>query len=40
MERVYVVTHPEASHHVTGIVGGWHDSRLTEGRRPRAANGG
>lgn len=29
MERVYVVTHPEASHHVDGLVGGWYDSHLT-----------
>jgi probable phosphoglycerate mutase len=26
---VYVVTHPEATHHVEGVVGGWHDSQLT-----------
>lgn len=30
MRSVYVVTHPEAGHHVDGIVGGWHDSELTE----------
>lgn len=30
MRRLYVVTHPEASHHVDGLVGGWFDSRLTE----------
>ncbi len=29
MRTVYVVTHPEASHHVEHIVGGWHDSELT-----------
>ncbi len=29
MKRVYVVTHPEASHHVDGLVGGWYDSQLT-----------
>lgn len=29
MERVYVVTHPEATHHVEGRVGGWFDSELT-----------
>lgn len=29
MERIYVVTHPEASHHVEGLVGGWYDSHLT-----------
>lgn len=34
MRRLYVVTHPEATHHVDGLVGGWFDSRLTErGRR-------
>lgn len=26
---VFVVTHPEATHHVEGLVGGWHDSDLT-----------
>jgi probable phosphoglycerate mutase len=26
---LYVVTHPEARHHVEGRVGGWHDSQLT-----------
>jgi 2,3-bisphosphoglycerate-dependent phosphoglycerate mutase len=29
LRTVYVVTHPEATHHVDGAVGGWHDSRLT-----------
>ncbi|MCD9195197.1 histidine phosphatase family protein [Streptomyces albireticuli] len=29
MRSIHVVTHPEASHHVEGVVGGWHDSRLT-----------
>ncbi len=29
MRTLYVVTHPEATHHVEGIVGGWHDSELT-----------
>ncbi|MED5814647.1 histidine phosphatase family protein [Mycolicibacterium sp. 050232] len=28
---IYVVTHPEATHHVDGLVGGWHDSDLTRG---------
>ncbi|WP_454294817.1 histidine phosphatase family protein [Salana multivorans] len=36
MERVYVVTHPEASHHVDGLVGGWFDSHLTEAGLERA----
>ncbi|MEW2484352.1 histidine phosphatase family protein [Mycobacterium sp. NPDC049093] len=26
---LYVVTHPEATHHVDGLVGGWYDSDLT-----------
>lgn len=29
LRTVYVVTHPQATHHVDGLVGGWHDSRLT-----------
>ncbi|KUJ65562.1 phosphoglycerate kinase [Streptomyces albus subsp. albus] len=29
MRTLHVVTHPEATHHVEGVVGGWHDSRLT-----------
>lgn len=29
MRTLYVVTHPQATHHVDGIVGGWHDSVLT-----------
>lgn len=29
MRTLYVVTHPEATHHVEKVVGGWHDSRLT-----------
>ncbi|CAL9492232.1 histidine phosphatase family protein [Streptomyces sp. enrichment culture] len=29
MRTLYVVTHPEAAHHIEGVVGGWHDSRLT-----------
>ncbi|MFV8247192.1 histidine phosphatase family protein [Mycolicibacterium peregrinum] len=27
--KLYVVTHPEAGHHVEGLVGGWYDSDLT-----------
>ncbi|HIY66165.1 MAG TPA: histidine phosphatase family protein [Candidatus Agrococcus pullicola] len=30
MQQVYVVTHPEATHHVDRLVGGWYDSNLTE----------
>ncbi|MET9214517.1 MULTISPECIES: histidine phosphatase family protein [unclassified Nocardia] len=29
MRTVYVVTHPEATHHVDRLVGGWYDSALT-----------
>ncbi|MEV6682797.1 histidine phosphatase family protein [Streptomyces erythrochromogenes] len=29
MRTLHVVTHPEATHHVEGVVGGWHDSQLT-----------
>ncbi|SEH01068.1 probable phosphoglycerate mutase [Nonomuraea solani] len=29
MRTLYAVTHPEATHHVERVVGGWHDSRLT-----------
>ncbi|TKJ31396.1 histidine phosphatase family protein [Blastococcus sp. CCUG 61487] len=38
MRRIVVVTHPEATHHVAGLVGGWFDSELTDrGRRQAAA---
>jgi probable phosphoglycerate mutase len=30
MKEVFVVTHPEATHHVEDRVGGWFDSKLTE----------
>lgn len=30
MKQLYVVTHPEAVHHIEGRVGGWYDSALTE----------
>ncbi|TDD13017.1 histidine phosphatase family protein [Nonomuraea diastatica] len=29
MRTIYVVTHPEATHHIERVVGGWHDSQLT-----------
>jgi probable phosphoglycerate mutase len=29
VRTVHVVTHPEATHHLEGVVGGWHDSQLT-----------
>ncbi|WBQ02311.1 histidine phosphatase family protein [Kribbella sp. CA-293567] len=30
MRNIFVVVHPEASHHTDGLVGGWFDSGLTE----------
>lgn len=36
MRTVYVIAHPEATHHVEGVVGGWHDSGLTETGRVHA----
>lgn len=34
MQNLYVVSHTESSHHVEGLVGGWHDSELTtKGKR-------
>lgn len=36
MRHVYVVTHPEATHHRDGLVGGWYDSDLTEHGRAQA----
>ncbi|MFE6805012.1 histidine phosphatase family protein [Streptomyces sp. NPDC057681] len=29
IRTLHVVTHPEATHHLEGVVGGWHDSQLT-----------
>lgn len=29
-KTILIVTHPEATHHVEGLVGGWYDSHLTE----------
>ena len=37
MRTVYVVTHPEATHHVDGLVGGWFDSDLTDKGMAHAA---
>jgi probable phosphoglycerate mutase len=38
VRTVYVVTHPEATHHVDRLVGGWYDSDLTaEGERAAGA---
>ncbi|PAK94023.1 histidine phosphatase family protein [Brevibacterium casei] len=40
IRSLFVVTHPEAEHHLEGRVGGWHDSALTErGRRHARAIG-
>jgi probable phosphoglycerate mutase len=36
MRRIYAVTHPEATHHVHGRVGGWFDSALTPRGRAHA----
>jgi len=30
VKNIFIVAHPEASHHPEGIVGGWFDSDLTE----------
>ncbi len=38
MRNVYVVAHPEATHHVEGVVGGWHDSQLTPAGERAAAS--
>jgi probable phosphoglycerate mutase len=37
VRTIYVVTHPEATHHVEGVVGGWYDSRLTPAGADAAA---
>lgn len=40
MRNLFVVTHPESTHHVDGRVGGWYDSELTPaGLRAAAAIG-
>jgi probable phosphoglycerate mutase len=36
MKRLFVVTHPEASHHLDGLVAGWFDSDLTHIGRQQA----
>jgi probable phosphoglycerate mutase len=36
MRTVYVVAHPEAEHHLSHVVGGWHDSELTDRGRAQA----
>jgi probable phosphoglycerate mutase len=30
LRNIFIVTHPEASHHTNGLVGGWYDSDLTD----------
>ncbi|MEV5834224.1 histidine phosphatase family protein [Nocardia sp. NPDC052112] len=29
MRTVYVIAHPESTHHIEGLVGGWYDAQLT-----------
>ena len=36
MRTVYVIAHPEATHHLDDVVGGWHDSSLTDKGREHA----
>lgn len=36
LERLHLVTHAEATHHVDGLVGGWFDSELTPRGREQA----
>ncbi|MEU7581525.1 histidine phosphatase family protein [Streptomyces sp. NPDC041068] len=38
MRSIFVVAHPEATHHVEKVVGGWHDSHLTPTGRRAAAS--
>lgn len=38
MRNIYIVAHPEATHHTKGLVGGWYDSELTERGRKHADN--
>jgi probable phosphoglycerate mutase len=37
LRTIYVVTHPEATHVTERLVGGWYDSRLTDGGHAAAA---
>jgi 2,3-bisphosphoglycerate-dependent phosphoglycerate mutase len=37
MRTVYVIAHPEATHHLEGVVGGWHDSSLSDLGREHAS---
>lgn len=36
MRSIYVIAHPEATHHIEKVVGGWHDSQLTPAGRAAA----
>jgi probable phosphoglycerate mutase len=36
MRTLYVVAHPEAEHHLSGVVGGWYESELTNRGRAQA----
>jgi probable phosphoglycerate mutase len=38
MRTIYVVTHPEATHHLERVVGGWHESELTPAGEAAAAS--
>ncbi|MGW0534808.1 histidine phosphatase family protein [Streptomyces sp. NPDC003032] len=38
MRSMYVIAHPEATHHVERVVGGWHDSHLTAAGRGAASS--
>ncbi|WP_030777000.1 histidine phosphatase family protein [Streptomyces sp. NRRL S-920] len=38
MRSLYVIAHPEATHHIERVVGGWHDSHLTASGRTAAAS--
>ena len=37
IKNIYVVTHAQAQHHLANVVGGWHDSDLSEHGRTQAA---
>ncbi|SCL20792.1 probable phosphoglycerate mutase [Micromonospora pallida] len=37
MRTLYVIAHPEATHHLDDVVGGWHDSSLTPAGAEAAA---
>jgi len=38
VRNIYLVVHPEATHHLEGVVGGWHDSQLTPAGERAAAS--